>query len=160
MAGAAVVDPKQTRGARSRARSGSNLDNAYGFGGHRDFTGFIPEWNEVGALLREKCQSLAVQPRKLHHRPETFAVCKIEGHNFILGDAIEITVGTEAKSARPAKFGQVFGTKDAHKMSVRGIVFTDRRHGIGRSKWILASYDDVAIGRDCQVERTESWVTH
>jgi hypothetical protein len=50
--------------------------------------------------------------------------------------------------------------KDAHKMSVRGVVFTDRRHGIGCSKWILARYDNVAIGRDRQVERTECRVAH
>ena len=111
-------------------------------------------------MLREKRQSLALQPRKLHHHPETFAVGKIEGHNFIPGDAVEIAIGTEAKPARPAKSGQVFGTKNAHKMSVRGVVLTDRRHGIGRSKWILARYDDVVIGRDRQVERTEFRVTH
>src|SRR5579864_3764136 len=98
--------------------------------------------------LREKRQSLPVQPRKLHHHPETFAVHKIESNNFVLGDAIEIAIGTEAKSARPAKFAEPVGTKDAHKMSVRSIVFTDRRHGIGSSKRILARYDDVAIGCD------------
>jgi hypothetical protein len=100
------------------------------------------------AWLREKLQSLAVQPRKLHHHPETFTVRKIERNNFILGNAIEIAIESEAKTARSAKFGQPFRTKDAYKMSVRGIVFADRGHGIGRSKWILARYDDVAIGRD------------
>jgi hypothetical protein len=52
--------------------------------------------------------------------------------------AIEIVIGTEAKTARSAKFGEPCGTKDPHEMSVRAVVFTDRRHGIGRSKWILA----------------------
>ena len=109
---------------------------------------YILFFSPPSASLREKRQSLAVQPRKLQHNPETFAVRKIEGDNFILGDAIEIAIGTKAKTARPAKFGQAFGTKDAYKMSVRGVVFTDRRNGIGRSKRILAGYDDVAIGRD------------
>src|ERR1700747_157114 len=99
-------------------------------------------------FLREKRQSLAVQPGKFQYGPKPIAIAKIEGDNFVLGDAIEIAVATKAKAARPAKFGRPFGTKDAHEMSVRGVVFTDRRHCIGRSKWILARYDDVAIGRD------------
>ena len=100
------------------------------------------------AFLREKRQSLAVQLRKLHHHPKIFPVPKIEGDDFILSDAIESAIGTKAKTARPAKFGHTFGTKDAHKMSVRGVIFTNRRHSIGGSKWILARYDDVAIRRD------------
>jgi hypothetical protein len=116
--------------------------------------------HEGGLLLWEKRQSLAVQPRKLHHHVETFSGRKIEGKNFILSDAIEIAIGTEANSAWTAKFGQAFGTKDAHKMPIRGVVFTYRRHGVGCSKWILAGHDDVAIRPDRQVKGTEFWVTH
>ena len=100
------------------------------------------------AFLREKRQSLAMQSAKLHHEPKTFTIPKIEGDNFVLGDAIEIAIGTKAKTAWPAKFGQPFGMKDAHEMSVCGVIFTDCRHGIGHSKWILARYNDVPIGRD------------
>jgi hypothetical protein len=99
-------------------------------------------------FLWEKRQSLAMQPGKSHHRPETFAVCKIEGDNLVLGDAIEIAIGTKAKTTRPTKFGEPFGIKNTHKMSVRGVIFTHRRHGIGRSKRIFARYNNVAIGRD------------
>ena len=93
-----------------------------------------------------------MQPGKLHHEPKTFSIPEIEGDHFVLGDAIEIAIGTKAKTARPAKFGQPFGTKDAYKTSVCSVIFTDRRHGIGRSKWILARYNDVPIGRDGSVQ--------
>lgn len=89
-----------------------------------------------------------MQPGKLHHEPKTFSIPEIEGDHFVLGDAIEIAIGTKVKTARPAKFGQPVGTKDAHKMSVRGVIFTDRSHGIGHSKWMLARYNNVPIGRD------------
>lgn len=80
------------------------------------------------AFLREKRQSLAMQPAKLHHEPKTFAIPKIEGDNFVLGDAIEIAIGTKAKTARLAKFGQPFGTKDAHSLR-RHIHGPSSRHG-------------------------------
>jgi hypothetical protein len=84
------------------------------------------------ALLRKKRQSLAMQPAKLHYEPKTFAITKIKGDNFVLGDAIEIPIRTKAKTARPAKFGQPFGTKDAHKMSVCGVI-----HGPSSRHWTL-----------------------
>jgi hypothetical protein len=127
---AAAYDPKR----RSRKRRVASL-------------GKHPAAMKSDALLRKKRQSLAMQPAKLHHEPKTFAITKIKGDNFVLGDAIEIAIRTKAKTARPAKFGHPFGTKDAHKMSVCGVIFTDRRHGIGHSKWMLAGYDDVPIGR-------------
>jgi hypothetical protein len=73
-----------------------------------------------------------MQPGKLQHSSKPFAIPKIEDDNFVLGNTIEIAIGTKAKTARPAKFGQPLGTKDAHKMPVRGVVFTDRRHGVER----------------------------
>jgi hypothetical protein len=104
--------------------------------------------DESSAFLWKKRQSLAMQPTKSHCRPEPFAIPKIKGDNFVLGDAIEIAIGTKAKTAWPAKFGQPFGMKDAHEMSVRGVIFTNRRHCIGRSKWMLAGHDNVTIVRD------------
>jgi hypothetical protein len=67
--------------------------------------------NESDAFLRTECQSLAMQPWKLQRNPKPFAIPKIEGDNFVLGDAIEIAIGTKAKTARPAKFDQPFGGK-------------------------------------------------
>ena len=79
-----------------------------------------------------------MQSRHSDDRSQKHAGHEIKGHNLVPGDAIEIVIGTEAKTARSAKFGEPRGTKDPHEMSVRAVVFTDRRHGIGRSKWILA----------------------
>ena len=101
---------------------------------------------DSGAFLREKHQGLAMQTWELKRTPEAFAAPNIEGENFILGDAIKIPIGTKAKTARPAKRLRSFGAKDAHKMSIRGVVFPDCRHSIGRSKWILAGYDNVTVG--------------
>jgi hypothetical protein len=38
---------------------------------------------------------------------------------------------------------------------VRGVVFAKARHGIGRIERVLAGYDDVAVGRDREIERAE-----
>lgn len=112
------------------------------------------------AVLWEKRQSLAVQPGKLHDNPKTFAIGEIEDNNFVPGNTVKIAVGTKAQTARPAKFGQAFGTKDAHEAPIGGVVLANRGHRIRHSKRILAGYDNVAVGRDGQIERTEFGVVH
>jgi hypothetical protein len=109
------------------------------------------EWwpNEWSAFSTGKIPKLGVQPRKLHHNAETFSARKIEGDNLILGGAIEIAIETKAKAAWSAKSGRPFGTKDAYRTSVHGIVLANCGHSIRRSKGIFAGYDDVAVGSDC-----------
>jgi hypothetical protein len=48
----------------------------------------------------------------------------------------QVAVSALRYPRQPYKVGRALTRIRSHKMSVRGVVFTDRRHGIGRSKWI------------------------
>jgi hypothetical protein len=87
----------------------------------------------------------------LHCGSETFAACKVEDDNLVLRDAIEIAIRTKAQTTRFAKFGRPVGRKDAHKASVFGIVFTDRRDGVCRSEGVFARSDNVAVRADRKI---------
>jgi hypothetical protein len=89
---------------------------------------------------------------------ETFATYKIESDDLVLCDAIEFVVSTKPQATRFGKFGRPVGRKDAHQMSVRGIVFANSRDGIWRSERVLARFDDVAVGSDRKIEETEFWI--
>jgi len=105
--------------------------------------------------LRKEHQRLAVQSGKSHCGPQTSAATDIERDDLVLGDAVEMAIRPKAQTSRPAKFGQAAGREDAHKMSVRGVVFANGRRGIRRAERVLARYDNVAVGCDRQIKRAE-----
>jgi hypothetical protein len=105
--------------------------------------------------LRKEHQRLAVQSGKSHYGPQTSAAIGIERDNLVLGDAVEMAIRPKAQTARPGKLGQAAGREDAHKMSVRGVVFANGRRGIRRAERVLARYDDIAVGCDRQIKRAE-----
>jgi hypothetical protein len=96
-----------------------------------------------------------VQSGKSHCGPQTSAAIGIECDDLVLGDAVEMAIRPKAQTSRPAKFGQAAGREDAHKMSVRGVVFANGRRGVRRAERVLARYDDVAVGCDRQIKRAE-----
>jgi hypothetical protein len=54
----------------------------------------LPSRIKAAHCYGKNAKSLAVQPRKLHYLPETFAGRKIEGNNFILRIvALAVVVG-------------------------------------------------------------------
>jgi hypothetical protein len=52
----------------------------------------------LGLLRKNTIYGLTVRPGKSRCDCETFAVCKIEGDNLVVGDAIKIVVGARRAS--------------------------------------------------------------
>jgi hypothetical protein len=79
--------------------------------------------------------------------PQAFAGREIERDNLVLGDAVEVPIGTKAQSARLAERDRAGWRERADEVSVRGVVFANGRNGIWRAERALGN-DNVAVGCD------------
>jgi hypothetical protein len=50
--------------------------------------------------------------------------------------------------------------ENTDEVSVGYIVFPNSCDGVQRAEWTLAGDDDIAIGRDCEIERTQFRICH
>ena len=64
-------------------------------------------------------------------------------------------LGRKAQAARFAELSLFIGRENSDEVSVPRIVFPNARHRIHRAEWMLAGDDDIAVGRDCEIERTQ-----
>jgi hypothetical protein len=127
--------------------------------GSRCFGPLFIFWLSRLQMVRKKLDRLAVQPRKSHRSPQTFAATGVERNNFVLRNAVEMAVRPKAQTAGPAKFGEADGREDANELSASGVAFPYRSHRVECAERMFARHDDVAIGCDRQIKRAEFRVT-
>lgn len=96
-----------------------------------------------------------MQPGKLHHGPQTFTAVRVERNNLVLGNAVDLAIGSKAQTAGPTKFSRFAGREDTNEMSAPGIVFPHRSHCAGCAERVLARHDDVPVGCNRQIKRAE-----
>ena len=105
------------------------------------------------------CKSTARSPR-----PPTSPIALIcdsrsqtvtDGNNLVAGDAVERSIGSKAQAARFAELSLPIWGENSHEVSVCHIIFPNARHRVHRTEWMLARDNNVAVGRDCQIERTQ-----
>src|ERR1700736_3951354 len=116
---------------------------------------FIADPTLCVCLLRKKRQCLAMQPGQLHHGPQTFAAVRVERNHLVLGNTVELAIGSKAQTAGPTKFSRVAGRENTNEMSAPGIVFPHRSHCVGCAERVLARHDDVPVGCNRQIKRVE-----
>src|SRR6202034_801847 len=118
------------------------------------------ESSKDAAMLRKKRQRLSIQSRESHHGSQAFAARKVEANNLIAGDAIEVSIGSKTQAARSAELSLPIWKENTDEVSVGRIVFPNSCDGAQRAKWTLAGYNEIAIGRDCEIERTQFRICH
>jgi hypothetical protein len=109
---------------------------------------------------REKRQGLSIQPRESHDAPQAFAARKVEANDLIAGHTIEVSIGSKTQAARFAELSLPIWKENTDEMPVGRIVLPNSCEGVQRAEWMLAGDDDIAIGRDCEIERTQFRICH
>lgn len=100
-------------------------------------------------------QRLSVEAGQLNNRPEAFARLEVEHDDLVPGDTVEVPVRSDSEATWFPELGQSTWRKHTDEIALRGIVFPNGGRGVGRAEGILARYQNVAVGRNGQIERTE-----
>ena len=66
-----------------------------------------------------------------------------------------MSIGSKAQAARFAELSLSTRRENPDQVSVHGIVFPNTCHRIHRAEWMLARGNDIAVGSDGEIERTQ-----
>ena len=90
--------------------------------------------------------------------PRSLDICRywIKRDDLVLGNAVELAIGSKAQTPGPTKFGQACRAR-RHERDVRSAASYSRngRRGIRCAERVLARHDDVAVGCNRQIKRAE-----
>jgi hypothetical protein len=110
---------------------------------------------QVARSVRKKHQGLSIQSRQSRDSPKAFATCEVEGNNLVPRDTVEQSIGSKAQAARFAELCFAIRRENSDEVAIRRIVFPNVCHRVYSAEWTLAGDNDIAVGCDSEIERTQ-----